>query len=132
MNTKRHFIAEFKAKIVWQILAEAQTINQLAAEHGRHPNQLYRGRELALAGYPPPNPPPSGDAGPVAAMPAQVGGEAAGGPPVRVSTISGCWVAVRGCRHPACLVPSARPGAEGKGQIGPGGAGVPPFPRPAR
>jgi transposase-like protein len=52
MTTKRHFSAEFKAKIVQQILGEEQTINQLAAEHGIHPNQLYRWREIALAGLP--------------------------------------------------------------------------------
>ena len=52
MNTKRHFTAEFKAKIVRQILAEEQPINQLAAEHGLHPNQLYRWREIALTGLP--------------------------------------------------------------------------------
>jgi putative transposase len=52
MNTKRHFTAEFKAKIARQMLVEEQTINQLAAEHGIHPNQLYRWREIALAGLP--------------------------------------------------------------------------------
>src|SRR6476661_6127191 len=52
MNTKRHFTAEFKAKLVQQMLREEQTINQLAAEHGIHPNQLYRWREIALAGLP--------------------------------------------------------------------------------
>jgi transposase-like protein len=52
MNTKRHFTAEFKAKLVQQMLREEQTINQLAAEHGLHPNQLYRWREIALAGLP--------------------------------------------------------------------------------
>ncbi len=52
MNTKRHFTAEFKAKLVQQMLREEQTINQLAAEHRLHPNQLYRWREIALAGLP--------------------------------------------------------------------------------
>ena len=52
MNTKRHFTAEFKAKLVQQMLREEQTINQLAAEHSLHPNQLYRWREIALAGLP--------------------------------------------------------------------------------
>lgn len=32
MYTKRHFTAEFKAKLVQQMLREEQTINQLAAE----------------------------------------------------------------------------------------------------
>ena len=52
MNTKRHFTAEFKAKIVQLILREEQSINQLAAEHSIHPNQLYRWREIALTGLP--------------------------------------------------------------------------------
>ena len=52
MNTKRHFTATFKAQLVQHMLREEQTINQLAAEHDLHPNQLYRWREIALAGLP--------------------------------------------------------------------------------
>ena len=52
MDTKRHFTAAFKAQLVQHILREEQTINQLAAEHALHPNQLYRWREIALAGLP--------------------------------------------------------------------------------
>src|SRR3954454_21471040 len=52
MRTKRNFTPEFKAKLVQQMLREEQTINQLAAEHQLHPNQLYRWREIALAGMP--------------------------------------------------------------------------------
>ena len=52
MRTRRSFSPEFKAKLVQQMLREEQTINQLAAEHGVHPNQLYRWREVALAGLP--------------------------------------------------------------------------------
>src|SRR4051795_10335184 len=52
MKTSRNFSPEFKAKLVQQMLREEQTINQLAAEHGIHPNQLYRWREIALTGLP--------------------------------------------------------------------------------
>jgi len=52
MNTKRHFSAAFKAQLVQHMLREEQTINQLATEHSIHPNQLYRWREIALAGLP--------------------------------------------------------------------------------
>jgi putative transposase len=52
MNTRRQFSPEFKARLVRQILREEQSINQLAAEHGLHPNQLYRWRDQALAGLP--------------------------------------------------------------------------------
>ena len=34
------------------LLKEEKSVNQLAAEHGLHPNQLYRRREIALAGLP--------------------------------------------------------------------------------
>lgn len=52
MNTKRHFTAEFKAKLVRQMLREEQSGNQRAAAHGIHPNQLYRGRQIARDGLP--------------------------------------------------------------------------------
>jgi transposase-like protein len=48
---KRH-IAEFKAQVVQELLKEQKTVSQLAAEHGVHPNQLYRWREVAVAGLP--------------------------------------------------------------------------------
>ena len=52
MNTRRHFSPEFKARLGQPSLREEQSINQLAAEHGLHPNQLYRWRDQALAGLP--------------------------------------------------------------------------------
>jgi transposase-like protein len=52
MKTKRHFTPEFKAHLVQQILREELSINQLAAAHDLHPNQLYRWRDIALAGLP--------------------------------------------------------------------------------
>ena len=46
---KRHS-PEFKAQVVQDLLKEQKTISHLAAEYGVHPNQLYRWREVALAG----------------------------------------------------------------------------------
>src|SRR5258705_3176431 len=48
---KRH-TAEFKAQVVQELLKERKTVSQLATEYGVHPNQLYRWREVALAGMP--------------------------------------------------------------------------------
>ena len=48
---KRHN-PEGKAQIVQELLKEQKTISQLVAEYGVHPNQLYRWREVALAGLP--------------------------------------------------------------------------------
>ena len=48
---KRHS-PEFKAQVVQELLREQKTVSQLAAEYGVHPNQLYRWREIALAGLP--------------------------------------------------------------------------------
>jgi len=52
MSKYRHYSAEFKAQLVQTILREERSISQLAAEHGIHPNQLYRWREIALTGLP--------------------------------------------------------------------------------
>ncbi len=49
---KKSYSAAFKAQIVRELLKEEKSVNQLAAEHGLHPNQLYRWREIALAGLP--------------------------------------------------------------------------------
>lgn len=47
---KKTYSATFKAHIAQEALKEEKTIAQLAAEHGLHPNQIYRWREIALAG----------------------------------------------------------------------------------
>ena len=49
---KKSYSPAFKAQIVRELLKEEKSVNQLAAEHGLHPNQLYRWREIALAGLP--------------------------------------------------------------------------------
>jgi transposase-like protein len=49
---RKRFSAAFKAQVVRELLKEAKTFSQIAAEHGLHPNQLYRWRDIALAGLP--------------------------------------------------------------------------------
>ena len=49
---KKSYSPAFKVQIVRDLLKEEKSANQLAAEHGLHPNQLYRWREIALAGLP--------------------------------------------------------------------------------
>lgn len=49
---KKSYSPAFKAQIVRELLKEEKSVTQLAAEHGLHPNQLYRWREIALAGLP--------------------------------------------------------------------------------
>ena len=41
-----------KAQVVQEILKEEKTLNQLAAEHSVHPNQLKRWKAIALEGLP--------------------------------------------------------------------------------
>jgi transposase-like protein len=52
MTTKRPLSAAFKTQLVPPILREEQSLNHLTAEHGIHPNQLYRWRERAVGGWP--------------------------------------------------------------------------------
>lgn len=49
---KKNYSPAFKAQIVRELLKEEKSMSQLAAEHGLHPNQLYRWRDIALAGLP--------------------------------------------------------------------------------
>ena len=52
-NKKRtHYTAEFKAKVVKELLKEEKTVGQLASEYGVHSNMLYRWRDQMLAGLP--------------------------------------------------------------------------------
>lgn len=45
----KQYSASFKAQLVQTMLREEQSITQLAAEHGIHPNQLGRWKAIALA-----------------------------------------------------------------------------------
>ena len=51
-KTRKQYSAEFKAKVVKEMLREEKTVGQLAAEYGVHSNMLYRWRDQALAGLP--------------------------------------------------------------------------------
>ena len=49
---RKQYTADFKAKVVKQMLREEKTIGQLASEYEVHSNMLYRWRDQALAGLP--------------------------------------------------------------------------------
>lgn len=49
---KKSYSPAFKAQVARDLLKEEKSVSQLAAEHGLHPNQLYRWREIALNGLP--------------------------------------------------------------------------------
>jgi putative transposase len=49
---KKTYSPALKAQIVRDLLREEKSVSYLAAEHGLHPNQLYRWRDIALAGLP--------------------------------------------------------------------------------
>lgn len=49
---KKTYSPVFKAQVVRDLLKEEKSVSQLAAEHGLHPNQLYRWRDIALNGLP--------------------------------------------------------------------------------
>jgi transposase-like protein len=51
-KTRKQYSAEFKAKVVKEMLREEKTVGQLAGEYGVHSNMLYRWRDQALAGLP--------------------------------------------------------------------------------
>jgi transposase-like protein len=49
---RKSYSAAFKAQIVQAVLKEEQTVAQLAAKYQLHPNQIYRWRDIVLAGLP--------------------------------------------------------------------------------
>lgn len=49
---RKQYTAEFKAKLVKEMLREEKTVGQLAAEYEVHSNMLYRWREQALTDLP--------------------------------------------------------------------------------
>ena len=51
-KTRKQYTADFKAKIVKEMLREEKTVGQLASEYEVHSNMLYRWRDQALAGLP--------------------------------------------------------------------------------
>ena len=49
---RKQYTADFKAKVVKEMLREEKTMGQLAAQYAVHSNMLYRWRDQALAGLP--------------------------------------------------------------------------------
>lgn len=49
-KTRKQYTAEFKVKVVKEMLKEEKTVEQLATEYKVHSNMLYRWRDQALAG----------------------------------------------------------------------------------
>lgn len=49
---RKQYTADFKAKVVKEMLKEEKTVGQLASEYEVHSNMLYRWRDQALAGLP--------------------------------------------------------------------------------
>ena len=49
---RKQYTADFKAKVVKEMLREEKTVGQLASEYEVHSNMLYRWRDQALAGLP--------------------------------------------------------------------------------
>jgi len=49
---RKNYTSEFKAKAVIEILREAKSINEIAAERGVHVNQLGRWKKTAIEGLP--------------------------------------------------------------------------------
>lgn len=52
MTVRKKYPADFKAKIVLEILKEEKSISQISSEHGIHTTQLNRWRNQALEGLP--------------------------------------------------------------------------------
>jgi transposase-like protein len=49
-QTRKQHTAEFKAKVVKEILREEKTISQLSSEYEVHSSQLYKWKDQALEG----------------------------------------------------------------------------------
>ena len=49
---KKNYTAEFKAKVVLELLREEFTVSQLAAGYGIHPNLVGKWRNTVLGGLP--------------------------------------------------------------------------------
>jgi len=48
---KRSYTPSFKAQVVLELLKETKTLNQLASEHGIHPNVLRTWRDQAVTDF---------------------------------------------------------------------------------
>ena len=52
MGTRRNFSAEFRAKVALEALVGDQTLAELAAKHGVHPNMIGQWKRQAKEGLP--------------------------------------------------------------------------------
>ena len=52
MGTRRNFSAEFRAKVALEALVGDQTLAELAAKHGVHPNMIGQWKRQAKKGLP--------------------------------------------------------------------------------
>ena len=51
-NTRKAYTADFKAKVVKEILKEEKTLSQIASEYETHTNVISRWRDQAVAALP--------------------------------------------------------------------------------
>jgi len=49
---RKTYSAEFKARVVREVLREDKTVSQIASAHGVHPNLVAQWRDQALVGLP--------------------------------------------------------------------------------
>lgn len=49
---RKHYSAEFKAKVVREVLREEKTLGENASQYGVHPNQVRQWRDKAIAALP--------------------------------------------------------------------------------
>jgi transposase len=52
MNKRRSFSAEFKARVALEALTGAQTLSELSAKHGVHPNMIAQWKRRVQEGLP--------------------------------------------------------------------------------
>ena len=48
MSKRRSFSEEFKAKIALEAVKELKTVNEIASEHGLHPNQVTKWKKQLI------------------------------------------------------------------------------------
>ena len=50
MATRKRYTANFKAKVAIEAINNLRTINEIASEHGIHPNQVTNWKKLLIEG----------------------------------------------------------------------------------
>lgn len=49
---RKHYSADFKVRVVMEVLKEERTLSQIASEYGIHPNQISNWKATLLSGLP--------------------------------------------------------------------------------